>query len=199
MYEIDTLVKLQEWFSSLPAIGPKTAMRCVYKVIEMPEEDVRNFAEDLYRARLSIRHCPVCGNLTDKEICSICADERRDKGVICVVKDFRDVMAFERIREYKGVYHVLGGTISPMLNIGPEDIAIDELMERLKRGGVREVIIGTNPDVYGEATAVYIARLLKKFPNIKVTRIAHGVPVGGELEYTDEMTLLKALEGRREY
>ncbi len=199
MYEIDSLIKLQEWFSALPAIGPKTAMRCVYKVIEMPEDDVKKFAEDLYRARLSVKHCPVCGNLTDRELCPICQDDRRDKSVICVVKDFRDVMAFERIREYKGVYHVLGGTISPLANIGPEDIAIDALMKRLEKGGVREVIIATNPDVYGEATAVYISRLIKKMPGIKITRIAHGVPVGGELEYTDEMTLLKALEGRREY
>ncbi len=199
MYEIDSLVKLQEWFATLPAIGPKTAMRCVYKVIEMPEEDVKLFAEDLYRARLSVKHCPICGNLTDKDICPICADDRRDKSVICVVKDFREVMAFERIREYKGVYHVLGGTISPLSNIGPEDISIGELIKRIEKGGIKEVIIATNPDVYGEATAVYIARLIKKYPNIKITRIAHGVPVGGELEYTDEMTLLKALEGRREY
>lgn len=198
MYEIQTLLKLQEQFSKLPGIGPKSAMRLAYKVIEMPEEEVKEFAEDMYRARLSVRYCPVCGNLTDRDICPICADERRDRSVICVVKDFRDVAAIERLREYKGVYHVLGGTISPLDGIGPDDIAIKPLLERLKDNRVKEIIIATNPDVQGEATAVYLSRLIN-IPGLKITRIAHGVPVGGELEYTDEITLLKALEGRRDF
>lgn len=198
MYEIETLVKLQEQFAKLPGIGPKSAIRLAYKVIEMPEEDVKEFAEDMYRARLSVRYCPICGNLTDREICPICADERRDRSVICVVKDFRDVAAFERLQEYKGVYHVLGGTISPLDGIGPDDISIKPLLERLKDSRVKEVIIATNPDVQGEATAVYLSRLIN-IPGLRITRIAHGVPVGGELEYTDEITLLKALEGRRDF
>ena len=198
MYEIETLSKLQEQFAKLPGIGPKSAIRLAYKVIEMPEEEVKEFAEDMYRARLSVRYCPICGNLTDREICPVCADDRRDKSVICVVKDFRDVAAFERLQEYKGVYHVLGGTISPLDGIGPDDISIKPLLERLKDGRVKEVIIATNPDVQGEATAVYLSRLIN-IPGLKITRIAHGVPVGGELEYTDEITLLKALEGRREF
>lgn len=198
MYEIESLLKLQEQFAKLPGIGPKSAVRLAYKIIEMPEGEVKEFAEDMYRARLAVRYCPVCGNLTDKELCPICADPRRDKSVICVVKDFRDVAAFERLGEYKGVYHVLGGTISPLEGIGPDDISIKPLLERLKSGEVREVILATNPDVQGEATAVYLSRLIH-MPGIKITRIAHGVPVGGELEYTDEITLLKALEGRREF
>lgn len=198
MYEIETLSKLQEQFAKLPGIGPKSAIRLAYKVIEMPEEEVKEFAEDMYRARLSVRYCPICGNLTDREICPVCADDRRDKSVICVVKDFRDVAAFERLQEYKGVYHVLGGTISPLDGIGPDDISIKPLLERLKDSRVKEVIIATNPDVQGEATAVYLSRLIN-IPGLKITRIAHGVPVGGELEYTDEITLLKALEGRREF
>lgn len=198
MYEIETLVKLQEQFAKLPGIGPKSAIRLAYKVIEMPEEDVKEFAEDMYRARLSVRYCPICGNLTDRDICPICADERRDRSVICVVKDFRDVAAFERLQEYKGVYHVLGGTISPLDGIGPDDISIKPLLERLKDSRVKEVIIATNPDVQGEATAVYLSRLIN-IPGLRITRIAHGVPVGGELEYTDEITLLKALEGRRDF
>lgn len=149
MYEIETLLKLQEQFAKLPGIGPKSAIRLAYKIIEMPEEDVKEFAEDMYRARLSVRYCPICGNLTDRDICPICADERRDKSVICVVKDFRDVAALERLQEYKGVYHVLGGTISPLDGIGPEDISIKPLLERLKDGHVKEVIIATNPDVQG--------------------------------------------------
>lgn len=197
MYEIGPLLKLREQFAKLPGIGPKSAMRLAYKVIEMPEDEVKEFAEDMYRARLAVRHCKICGNLTDQEICPICQDSRRDRSVICVVKDFRDVQAFERIREFKGIYHVLGGTISPLDGIGPDDIAIKPLLQRLQEGTVKEVIIATNPDVQGEATAVYLSRLIQ-IPGIKITRIAHGVPVGSELEYTDEITLLKALEGRRE-
>jgi len=197
MFQIETLNTLQEWFSKLPGIGAKTAGRLAYYVINMPAEDVKEFAKDMYAARLSVRHCAVCGNLTDKEVCPICEDDRRDKSTICVVRDARDVMALERTREYKGVYHVLGGTISPLDGIGPDDIRIKELLMRVK-GDVKEVILATNPDVSGEATAVYISRLLAPM-GIKVTRIAHGVPVGGDLEYTDEITLIKSLEGRTEF
>lgn len=197
MFAIESLVKLQEWFAKLPGIGPKTAARLAYRVIEMPQEDVKNFARDMYEARLAVRHCAVCGCLTDREICPICTDEDRNRNTLCVVKDSRDVMAFERMREYRGRYHVLGGTISPLEGIGPDQLRIKELLARLGEEDIREVILATNPDVQGEATAVYLSRLLKPL-GVKVTRIAHGVPVGGELEYTDEVTLSKAFEGRRE-
>ena len=196
MFQIETLNTLQEWFSKLPGIGAKTAGRLAYYVINMPAEEVKDFARDMYAARLAVRSCEVCGNLTDRERCPICEDERRDRSTICVVRDSRDVMAIERTREYKGVYHVLGGTISPLDGIGPDDIRIKELLGRVKTG-VKEVILATNPDVSGEATAVYISRLLAPM-GIKVTRIAHGVPVGGDLEYTDEITLIKSIEGRTE-
>lgn len=197
MYQIEVLSKLQSWFAKLPGIGPKSAARLAYRVIEMEPEDVKAFATDMYKARLSVKYCPECGNLTDQDICSICADEERDRSVICVVKDARDVMAIERTREYRGVYHVLGGTISPLDGVGPDDIRIKELLSRAKEG-VKEVILATNPDVQGEATAVYISRLLSPL-GIRVTRIAHGVPVGGELEYTDEVTLVKSIEGRTSF
>jgi len=197
MFQIETLNKLQEWFAKLPGIGAKTAGRLAYHVINMPPEDVKDFAKDMYAARLAVRSCEICGNLTDREVCPICEDPRRDTATICVVRDSRDVMALERTREYKGVYHVLGGTISPLDGIGPDDIRIKELLGRIK-GDVKEVILATNPDVSGEATAVYISRLLAPM-GIKVTRIAHGVPVGGDLEYTDEITLIKSLEGRTEF
>lgn len=195
MAGIEPLLKLQERFASLPGIGPKSAMRLAYHVINMPAEDVKEFAQDMYRARLAIRYCEVCGNLTDADECSICGDETRDHGVICVVKDSRDVWAIEKVQEYRGVYHVLGGTISPIHGIGPDDIRIPELLERIKSGNVKEVILATNPDVEGEATAVYISRLISPL-GVRLTRIAHGVPVGGELEYTDAVTLRKAIEGR---
>ena len=197
MFQIEALDQLQSWFARLPGIGPKSAMRLAYHVIEMPEEDVKQFAKDMYEARLCVRYCERCGNLTDQELCAVCRDDRRDQSTICVVRDSRDVMAFERTREYKGVYHVLGGTISPLDGVGPDDLRIKELVGRVKEG-VREVILATNPDVQGEATAVYLSRLLTPL-GVKVTRIAHGVPMGGELEYTDEVTLLKALEGRRSF
>lgn len=198
MYTIESLNNLQEWFAKLPGIGPKSAMRLAYKILEMDPEDVKKFAQDMYTARLSIHRCPVCGNLTDKNICSICDDDRRDKSVICVVKDSRDVMAIERGRDFNGIYHVLGGVISPLDGIGPDALSIQELVDRVKEGNIREVIIATNPDVKGEATAVYIYKQLLPY-NVNVTRIAHGVPVGGELEYTDDVTLMKSLEGRRPF
>ena len=198
MYEIESLERLKEQFSKLPGVGPKSAARMAYHIIDMDPEDVKQFAKDMYTARLAVKYCAVCGCITDREICPICADERRDHSLICVVKDSKDVAAFERVREYKGVYHVLGGTISPLSGIGPDDIRIKELLTRVREGGVREIVLATNPDVQGEATAVYISRLLNG-TGVKVTRIAHGVPVGGELEYTDEITLLKAFEGRTQY
>ena len=197
MYSIEALNILQEWFAKLPGIGPKSAGRLAYRVIEMDPAEVKQFAQDMYAARLAVRHCAICGNLTDREVCPICADERRDKGTICVVKDARDVMAIERGREYRGVYHVLGGVISPLDGIGPDEIRIKELLARV-REGAKEVILATNPDVKGEATAVYIHQLLAPL-GVKVTRIAHGVPVGGELEYADDVTLMKSLEGRRPF
>lgn len=197
MYSIEALNILQEWFAKLPGIGPKSAARLAYRVIEMDPAEVKQFAQDMYAARLAVRHCTICGNLTDREVCPICADEKRDKRTICVVKDVRDVMAIERGREYRGVYHVLGGVISPLDGIGPDEIRVKELLARV-REGVQEVILATNPDVKGEATAVYIHQLLEPL-GVKVTRIAHGVPVGGELEYADDVTLMKSLEGRRPF
>ena len=197
MYSIEALNILQEWFAKLPGIGPKSAARLAYRVIEMDPAEVKQFAQDMYAARLAVRHCAICGNLTDREVCPICADERRDKGTICVVKDARDVMAIERGRAYRGVYHVLGGVISPLDGIGPDEIRVKELLARV-REGAKEVILATNPDVKGEATAVYIHQLLEPL-GVKVPRIAHGVPVGGELEYADDVTLMKSLEGRRPF
>lgn len=195
MAGLDPLIRLQERFASLPGIGPKSAMRLAYHVINMPQDEVKEFAQDMYRARLAIRYCTVCGNLTDGEKCSICEDETRDRSTVCVVKDVRDIWAIEKTQEYRGVYHVLGGTISPLRGIGPDDIRIAELIERVREGGIKEIILATNPDVEGEATAVYISKLISPM-GVWLTRIAHGVPVGGELEYTDSVTLGKALEGR---
>lgn len=196
MARLESLSKLTARFSALPGIGPKSAMRLTYHILDMPAEDVKAFAEDMYRARMAARLCKTCGNLTEDEICSVCSDDRRETNTICVVRDSRDVVALERVKEYNGVYHVLGGVISPLDGIGPDDIAIPQLLSRLS-SDVAEVILATNPDVTGEATAVYLSRLIKPM-GIKVTRIAHGVPIGGELEFTDEVTLLRALEGRRQ-
>ena len=181
----------------LPGVGPKTALRFAYFIASMPLEDVRNLSVALWEGRKAIRFCKVCGNYASGDLCSVCADPRRSNGQICVVRDPRDVAALERMHEYRGLYHVLHGTLSPMDGVGPDDIRIKELLARVASEEVREVILATNPDVEGEATAAYIARLLKPM-GIRCTRIAHGVPVGGDLEYTDEVTLFKALEGRRE-
>lgn len=186
--------KLVAQFCKLPGIGAKTAQRLAYHVLKMPEAEVKQFAVDMYDARRRVRYCKVCGNLCEGEVCEICDDARRDRSVICVVKDARDVFAIEKTHEYRGLYHVLGGTISPLEGVGPDDIAIGQLLDRLD-GEVREVILATNPDVQGEATAAYIGKLLGKY-DVKISRIAHGIPVGAELEYADEITLAKALEGR---
>ena len=183
--------------SRLPGIGQKSAQRLAYHIIGMPLEDVRELASALYQGRKAIRYCSVCGNYATGELCDICADERRHNGQICVVRDPRDVAAIERMHDFHGSYHVLHGTLSPMDGIGPEDINLKPLIVRLQNSDVKEVILATNPNIEGEATAMYIARLLKP-SGIRVSRIANGIPVGGDLEYADEVTLLKAMEGRRE-
>ena len=188
--------RLIEEFARLPGIGQKTAQRLAFHVLDMSKEDAQRFADAIMQAKSTVFTCKVCQNLTDSEICPICSNPNRDPGVICVVADPRDVLAFERTREYNGLYHVLHGVISPMNHIGPDDIRIRELLQRVADTDVREVI-ATNPDTEGEATAMYLARLLKPF-GVAVTRLAYGIPVGGHLEYIDEVTLMRALEGRRE-
>lgn len=184
-------------FASLPGIGRKSAQRLAFHVLALPEGEAEAFAETILLARRSVHTCPICQNLTDAETCAVCADDRRDKGVICVVAEARDVASLERSREYRGVYHVLHGVLSPMNHIGPDDIRIAELVKRVADGEVREVIMATNPDTEGDATALYVARLLKPF-EVRVTRLAYGIPVGSNLEFTDDATLVRALEGRRE-
>ncbi|CAH0538817.1 Recombination protein RecR [Oscillospiraceae bacterium] len=191
------LERLSEQFARLPGIGSKTAQRLAFQVLSMPQEQAQEFADAILDAKRSIHTCPVCQNLTDEEMCPICADETRDHSTICVVAEPRDVIAMERSREYTGVYHVLHGVISPLNHVGPDDIRIRELLARLQDGSVQEVIMATNPDTEGEATAMYLSRLLRPI-GVKVTRLAYGIPVGSQLEYADEVTLLRALEGRRE-
>ena len=188
---------LTEQFARLPGIGSKTAQRLAFHVLSLPDDAAAEFASAILQAKKTIHTCPVCQNLTDEPVCSICSDPQRDHGQICVVAEPKDVIAMERTREYHGLYHVLHGVISPLNHIGPDDIRIRELLARLKDHTVKEVILATNPDIEGEATASYIARLLKPM-GVLVTRIAHGVPVGSDLEYADEITLSKAMEGRRE-
>ena len=196
MSNIDAFSRLCAQLSKLPGVGRKSAQRMAYYLLSQPSEQVEALAEAIIQAKSTVHECRLCGNYTDNDLCSICADDRRDGSILCVVRDPRDVSALERMRDYNGKYHVLHGAISPMEGIGPDDIRIKELLTRLD--GVSEVILATNPDIEGEATAAYIARLLKSFPDLKVTRIAHGVPVGGDLEYTDEVTLSRALRGRTE-
>lgn len=191
------LERLSEQFARMPGIGSKTAQRLAFQVLSMPQEQAQEFADAILDAKRSIHTCPVCQNLTDEEMCPICADETRDHSTICVVAEPRDVIAMERSREYTGVYHVLHGVISPLNHVGPDDIRIRELLARLQDGSVQEVIMATNPDTEGEATAMYLSRLLRPI-GVKVTRLAYGIPVGSQLEYADEVTLLRALEGRRE-
>ena len=189
--------RLIEEFARLPGIGQKTAQRLAFHVLDMSKEDAQRFADAITQAKNTVFTCKICQNLTDSETCSICSNPNRDTGVVCVVADPRDVLAFERTREYNGLYHVLHGVISPMNHVGPDDIRIRELLQRVADTDVREVILATNPDTEGEATAMYLARLLKPF-GVAVTRLAYGIPVGGHLEYIDEVTLMRALEGRRE-
>jgi len=196
MLTIEPIARLTTQLSRLPGIGQKTAQRLAYHILDMPVSQAQELAAAIVAAREKVRDCPICGTYTDVVPCPICSDDARDASVLCVVCDAKDVLAMERTREFYGKYHVLHGVLSPVDGIGPNDIRINELIERVKLGGVKEVILATNPDVEGEATASYIARLLKPM-GVACTRIAHGIPIGGNLEYTDEVTLAKAMEGRR--
>ena len=191
------LQNLADQFARLPGIGGKTAQRLAFHVLEMPLEDAEEFAQAILDAKKQVHTCPECQNLTDRALCPICDDDMRDKSVICVVAEPKDVIAMERSREFRGVYHVLHGVISPLNHVTQDDIRVRELLLRVGRGEVREVIMATNPDTEGEATAMYISRLLRPM-EVKVTRLAYGVPVGSQLEYADEVTLSRALEGRQE-
>ena len=194
---IESLRLLAEKFARLEGVGKKTAMRMAFSVLDMEPEDANAFAQAIVDARERIHLCPVCQNLTDREICPICADEERDHATVCVVTDARTVLAMEKVREFRGVYHVLHGLISPMNGITPDRLKIRELLARVGEGELEEVIVATDPTVEGEATAMYLSKLLRPF-GIRVTRLAYGVPVGADLEYADEVTLFRALEGRRE-
>lgn len=191
------LQDLADQFARLPGIGGKTAQRLAFYVLGLPQEEAQNFADAILEAKRTVHTCPVCQNLTDREVCPICDDPTRNRGLICVVAEPKDVIAMERSREFNGVYHVLHGVISPLNHITQDDIRVKELLQRVAAGGVSEVIMATNPDTEGEATAMYISRLLRPM-EIKVTRLAYGVPVGSQLEYADEVTLSRALEGRQE-
>ena len=196
-YYSPSIEKLIESFERLPSIGHKTATRLAFHMLNLSEEETNEFIGSIENARKNLKYCSICYNISDTDPCEICANSKRDSNIICVVEDVKDIIAMERTHEFKGLYHVLHGTISPMNGIGPEDIKIKELLNRLSNSEIKEVIIATNPRVEGEATAMYLSKLIKPF-GIKVSRIAHGIPVGGDLEYTDEITLAKALEGRHE-
>ena len=192
-----SIEKLIESFEKLPSIGHKTAARLAFYMLNSSEEETKEFVNSILEAKKNLKYCSKCYNISDTDPCQICGNPKRDQSIICVVEDVRDIVAMERTHEFKGVYHVLHGSISPMNGVGPEDIKIKELLARLMDVQVKEVILATNPRVEGEATAMYISKLIKPL-GIKASRIAHGIPVGGDLEYTDEVTLMKALEGRRE-
>ena len=194
---IESLQKLAEQFGRLQGIGKKNAMKMAFSVLDMTDDEAADFARAIIEAKEKIHLCPICQNITDCEICPICADESRDRKTVCIVSDSRVVMSMEKVREYKGLYHVLHGVISPMNGTTPDKLKIKELLSRIDGGEIKEVIIATNPTVEGEATAMYLSRLLKNF-DIKVTRLAYGVPMGSDLEYADEVTLYRALEGRRD-
>ena len=195
---IETLAVLAEQFGRLQGVGRKSAMRMAFSVLDFTETEAEQFATAILDAKRKIHLCPVCMNLTDRELCPICEDAGRDRSVICVVEDVRVLMAIEKVREYRGVYHVLHGAISPVAGVTPDKIRLAELLGRLRDDSVKEVILATDPDVEGEATAMYISRLIKPL-GIKVSRLAYGVPVGGDLEYADEITLSRAIDGRKEY
>lgn len=196
-YYAKSLTKLINELSKLPGIGSKSAQRLAFHILSLDNSEAGALASAIIEAKQSMKYCSICGNLTDTDPCFICSDSTRDTSTICVVESPKDVAAMERIREFKGLYHVLHGSISPMDGIGPDEINLKSLIVRLQQNDVEEVILATNPNIEGEATAMYISRLIKP-SGIKVTRIAHGIPIGGDLEYTDEVTLLKAIEGRRE-
>lgn len=191
------LQRLIEQFGKLPGIGRKTALRLALCVLDLPEENVEEFAKVIVEAKRDIKKCPICSNICVGDICDVCADDERDHSLVCVVEDAKAVMAFEKVRDFNGAYHVLGGVLSPINGIGPDDINLKALLERISSGTIKELIIATNPTVEGEATAMYISRLVSDL-GVKVSRLAYGVPVGGDLEYADEVTLHRAIEGRRE-
>jgi len=196
-YYIAPLAKLIEAFERLPGIGHKTAQRLAFYVLGLPEEEATYMADAIVNAKRSVRYCKVCQNLTDSEVCALCSGDKRDETIVCVMESPKDVIQMEKTHEFSGLYHVLHGAISPMDNIGPDDIKVKELLARLSSGTIKEVIMATNPNLEGEATAMYISKLIKPL-GIKVTRIAYGVPVGGDLEYADEVTLSKAMQLRTE-
>ena len=196
-YRVIPLTKLIEQFERLPGIGKKSAQRLAFYVLAMPKEKAQQFADAIMEAHEKIKRCEICQSLTENPVCPICSDDTRDISTVCVVENSQDVLAFERTREYHGLYHVLHGLISPMDGIGPDQLTVKELLARLNKGSIQEVIMATNPTVEGEATAMYLAKLLKPI-GVKVTRLAYGIPVGGNLEYADEVTLYRALEGRGE-
>ncbi|ESE31146.1 MAG: recombination protein RecR [[Eubacterium] brachy] len=189
--------KLINELAKLPGIGNKTAQRLAFNILQKSSEEAEKLSNAIIDAKNNIRECSVCGNLTDKEKCNICLDSRREQDVICVVESPKDLMSMEKIKEFRGVYHVLNGVISPIAGTGPDDINLKSLLNRIHENDVKEIILATNPNVEGEATAMFISRLVQPF-NIKVSRLAHGIPVGGDLEFTDEITLLKAMQGRKE-
>ncbi len=196
-YDVAALEKLVEQFQKIPSIGRKTAQRMAFHVLDLPDNEAKEFADAIMEAHTKIHHCSLCHNLTENELCPICESVTRDHSLLCVVEDPRDVPALERTREFSGVYHVLHGTISPMNGVGPEQLTIKSLVERVATGEIKEVIMATNPTLEGDTTAMYIGKLLKPF-EVKVTRLAYGIPVGADIEYADDVTLLRALEGRRE-
>jgi len=193
----EPIAKLVEELNKLPGIGPKTAQRLAFHILGGTLEDAEKLAGAILEAKRNIKNCSICGNFTDNDPCRICRNVHRDQSIICVVENARDVAAIERSREFRGLYHVLGGVISPVDGIGPDDLTIDKLLKRVQKGSVKEIVVATNPTVEGEATALYLSRILKPL-GVNVTRIAHGIPVGGDLEYADEVTLARAFEGRRE-
>ena len=194
---IEALQRLAEQFARLPGIGRKSAMRLAFSILELSDEEAQSFADTIIEAKEKVHLCPVCQSLTDKELCSVCNDLSRDRGTIMVLEDTKAVISMEKVREYRGLYHVLHGVISPMNGVTPDKLKIKELLARIADDEVREIIIATNPTVEGEATAMYLSKLLKPF-GIKVTRLAYGIPVGSDLEYADEVTLYRAIEGRRD-
>ena len=196
-YDVAALEKLVEQFQKIPSIGRKTAQRMAFHVLDLPENEAKEFADAIMEAHTKIHHCALCHNLTENELCPICESVTRDHSLLCVVEDPRDIPAIERTREFSGVYHVLHGTISPMNGVGPDQLTIKSLVERVSKGEIKEVIMATNPTLEGDTTAMYIGKLLKPF-EVKVTRLAYGIPVGADIEYADDVTLLRALEGRRE-
>lgn len=196
-YYSPSIEKLIENFEKLPSIGHKTAARLAFYILNSSNEETNEFVNSILEAKKNLKYCSICYNISDTDPCPICGNVKRDQSLICVVEDVKDIIAMEKTHEFKGLYHVLHGSLSPMNGIGPEDIRIKELLARLMDGQVKEVILATNPRVEGEATAIYLSKLIKPL-GIKSTRIAHGIPVGGDLEYTDEITLTRALEGRRE-